>query len=88
MRAAMKHRGPVRVRAVLGLVLTAVWVTAVVARSAPPETTMPPTTTTSSPKAAPQQPATPPAGMKLPPVSQAQAGATYVGDETCLTCHE
>jgi DmsE family decaheme c-type cytochrome len=40
------------------------------------------------PAFAAQQPATPPAGKRLPPVDSRQAGAVYVGDDTCLTCHE
>jgi DmsE family decaheme c-type cytochrome len=84
-----------------GVVLAAAWVTAVLARSGVGEVRaldMPPSVeaTAVSGPAGPttafgttaQQPPTPPAGMRLPPVSSKQAGATYIGDDTCLTCHE
>ena len=84
---------------VLAASLAIVWVTAVVARTAPGETPPEQAPTGAVPRegvilpksaegGTPQQPATPPAGMRLPPISQAQAGATYVGDDTCVTCHE
>ena len=86
----MRNRGWLPFQVLSCAVLAAAWVTAVVAfsgsgDSAPPgvEAAAAAAVTT-----AVQQPATPPSGMKLPPTPEKQVGATYVGDDTCLTCHE
>ena len=87
---------------IAGVLLSAAWVTVVIARSgtadgrgiamdalveaAPAASTA--ARTDRAPGTAAQQPPTPPAGMRLPPTGTKQVGATYVGDDTCLTCHE
>jgi DmsE family decaheme c-type cytochrome len=76
-----RSRPPFRVFAIAAL--AAVWLTAVLAGRGAVGTAVP-----SVAPASPQQPATPPPGMKLPPIPVKQTDATYVGDDTCLTCHE
>lgn len=61
-------------------VLTAAWAAVVVVRTV--------TVTASEIQPAPQQQATQQPRQAAPAASAAQAGATYVGEETCLGCHE
>ena len=90
----MRNRGWLPFQVLSCAVLAAAWVTAVVAfsgtgGSSPPGTSpATPVAAVAAPAPPGQQPATPPSGMKLPPTPEKQVGATYVGDDTCLTCHE
>jgi DmsE family decaheme c-type cytochrome len=90
----MYRPGRVRFRALAGVALAVAYMAAVVARSgaadgsglemqAPAQAAPPSTPAQQEPP-----PPTPPPGMRLPPISPKQAGSGYVGDETCLTCHE
>jgi DmsE family decaheme c-type cytochrome len=88
VKVPMYRRGTIPFQVLAGMVLAAAYVTAVVARNGVGDSPAPGVDASLQAAQGAQPPATPPPGMRLPPTSPKQVGSTYVGDQTCLTCHE
>ncbi|HJQ86123.1 MAG TPA: hypothetical protein VJ820_01485, partial [Propionibacteriaceae bacterium] len=77
-----------RAAAIAGVILVGVWASAVVVRTSGATLTVQPDVW-SSPEPSSRAGQPPPAKPASPPaVAQAQAGATFVGSDTCLGCHD